>query len=348
MRTFPNVITFGASAAVSALVARRVLSCLWELTYRCNAKCSICSYWKNPSDPDRELSLSQIQKGLDRIHSYGCRAVNFTGGEPTLRRDLCDIVRHASDRGMWTSLVTNGSLLTRERVRELKDAGLDNLLVSMDSVHPEIHNRQRGVPGLHERVTDCASWISKEFLVGHRTGGVMTVLTHLNVDDIDRIVQYVDALGVYVLIQPYHENKTGSTAFNPGIKATIGDALVRLKRQRRNVLNSDRYLRELPHFYDQNRRACFAGRKYFSIDPYGGLHPCVDMPRVGSLLNDDISVVQSPMALQSVASCRGCWYCFRGESDVSLSFGGCLDKLRLVVDVMIHNHRRNRLRQRAG
>jgi MoaA/NifB/PqqE/SkfB family radical SAM enzyme len=341
MRTFPDLLTFGVSAPFSALAAKRVLSCLWELTYRCTARCGICPYWKHPSDPKQELQLPQIQEGLHKIHAHGCRAVNFTGGEPTLRRDLEHIIRYASHLGMWTSVVTNGSLLTRQRVRDVKDAGLDNLLVSLDSLDPAIHDRQRGIPGLHSKVVQCANWIHEEFLTGHRTGGVMTVLTNLNIADVNRIVQFADELGVYVLMQPYHEKKTESAEFNPEISDTLGEALVDVRRTRKNILNSERYLRALPRFYDDARQQpCHAGRKYFSIDPYGRLHPCVDMPSVGHLLQDDISVVRSPAAMQSVASCRGCWYCFRGESDVSLSFGGCLDKLRLGIGVVLHNYRR--------
>ena len=349
MRTLPDLVTFGVSAALSALVSKRALSCLWELTYRCTAKCAICSYWRNPSDPESELPLPRIREGLDKIHSYGCRAVNFTGGEPTLRRDLAEIVRSASELGMWTSLVTNGSLLTQQRVRELRDAGLDVLLVSLDSIHPEVHDRQRGVAGLHWKVAECARWISSDFLSGHRAGGIMTVLTNLNIEYVERMVERADEFGVQILIQPYHENKTGNTKFNPTISNTLGDALVHMKRNRRNVLNSDRYLKALPQFYERaNRRPCYAGRKYFSIDPYGELHPCVDTTSVGRLLTDDISVVQSRKALESVASCQGCWYSFRGEADVSMSLAGCLDKLKLGVGVMTHNYRRRRLRRRAA
>lgn len=341
MRTLPDVVRFALAAAGSALAGRRVLYCLWELTYRCNAKCSICPYWRNPSDPDRELQLPDIEAGLDKLHANGCRAVNFSGGEPTMRKDLEDIVGHASDLRMWTSMVTNGSLLTRERLRGLRHAGLDNLLISLDSLTPQVHDDHRGIQGLHARVLQLASWLGEDFLKGHRMGGIMCVLTSLNLQEIDEIVRFADEMGVYVVIQPYHEKKTGNPNFNAPIDASLVEDLISLRNDRHSLLCSDGYLEGLVDFAEgKNGRRCNAGRKYFSIDPYGFMHPCVDMPRAGHLLRDELDVVASSQAMQAVQDCAGCWYAFRGESDASLSLRGCRDKLRLGLGVLARNRKR--------
>ena len=223
MRTYPDALKFSLSAAVSVLRGKRFLNCLWELTYRCNARCAICNYWRNPSRPGDEMSLEQIRQGIERIYGYGTRLINFTGGEPTLRRDLEDIVASASRRGMWTSMVTNGSRLTRERIRALKDAGLDNLLISFDSLSPGIHDEHRGIPGLQANVVRALEWLHQEFLIGHRSGGLMCVITRQNVASLEEIVRFADSLGVYVLFQPYHTNKTG----DPGLGTTLDEARIR-------------------------------------------------------------------------------------------------------------------------
>lgn len=338
MRTFPDAITFCLSAATSALMGRRYLSCLWELTYRCTARCSICNYWKSPGRAVDELSLAEITRGLDLVFAYGCRLVNFTGGEPTLRHDLEQIVAHASRLGMWTSVVTNGSLLSRERVRGLRKAGLDNLLVSLDSVSPAAHDQQRGIPGLHARVDACANWIREEFLYGHRTGGVMCVLSRRNRQELEGLAGFARERGVFVLFQPYHANKTGDIEQVP----EMGDAeicqLLSLNRGAHVLLNSRGYLRGLNRSRQPVRASpCHAGRKYLSVDPFGHLHPCVDMPAVGHILADELSVVRSSAAQEMISKCRGCWYCFRGEADTSLSVLGCLEKAWLGVAVLRHN-----------
>jgi hypothetical protein len=69
----------------------------------------------------------------------------------------------------------------------------------------------------------------------------------------------------------------------------------------------------------------------------GYLHPCVDTPSVGHLLRNEIAVVRTETAQQMVKSCRGCWYCFRGEADTSLSLRGCLEKAGLGLTVLRRN-----------
>jgi MoaA/NifB/PqqE/SkfB family radical SAM enzyme len=341
VRTFPDVLTFVVSAAISALDRERFLNCLWELTYRCTAKCGICGYWRNPSLLEDELGLSDIKTGLERIYRHGCRVVNFTGGEPTIRKDLEQIVQHASNLGMWTSVVTNGSLMTRSRMQELKDAGLDNLFVSLDSLVAEEHDARRGVTGLHTKVIDCMHWLSEDFLTWHRTGGMMCVLSSMNVHEVEGIVKLADALGVYVVFQPYHVNKTGNSGFAADIDYETISGILQLKRQHRSVLSSDGYLRGFLEFSQRGtQQHCHAGQKYFSIDPYGFLHPCVDLPVAGHVLKDDVSIVRSPEAMRDVHCCPGCWYCFRGEADSTFSYGGCLQKLWLGLGVTIRNERR--------
>src|SRR5512142_3113972 len=102
MRSHSDVLRLVVSTGVQAVTGKRVLSCTWELTYRCTARCGICSYWKAPSDPREEMSLAGIESALEKVAADGCGFVNFTGGEPTLRRDLEAIVRAASRRGIWT------------------------------------------------------------------------------------------------------------------------------------------------------------------------------------------------------------------------------------------------------
>jgi len=338
MRTLFDLSKFGLSAAVSTFVGRRTLSCTWELTHRCTGKCEICNYWRKPSRPEEELTLIDIQKGLRKIHSYGCRWVNFTGGEPTLRSDLEDIVSYSSALGMWSAMVTNGSLLTRERIRNLGMAGLDSMFISLDSIDPQIHDKQRGIDGSFSQVLRCLGWLNEEFLGSHKIGGAMSVLTSENMRTYGEILRLAANLGVYVVFQPYHVNKTGETRFSAEVDEQHVKGILDKKRAYRNLLCTKSYIMGFTA-YSQKRLLppCHAGLKYFSIDPQGFLHPCVDMPRAGHLLIDDMSVIRSEDSLNHVRSCPGCWYNFRGESSLTLSLKGYLEKLGLGVMVLKKN-----------
>ena len=298
----------------------------------------MCSYWKRPSRQEDELTLAQIERGLERVCAYGCRFVNFTGGEPTLRDDLEPIVARASRLGMWTSMVTNGSLLTRERVRGLREAGLDNLLVSLDSTSAADHDGQRGTAGSFEQVEACTRWIREEFLRGHRTGGVMCVISRRNSAELGQLLRFARERGIFLLVQPYHANKTGDAEQVPAIGETEIAQLLSLGRRPRTVLNSRGYLLGMNHSHERASHApCHAGLKYFSIDPFGYLHPCVDTPAIGHLLTDDITMVRSRAAQELVERCRGCWYCFRGEVESGLSLAGCIATFGLGLSVLWHN-----------
>ncbi len=340
MRSAVDIVRFITSAGLSALRGKRVLSCLWELTYRCNARCTICDYWRQPSFPEAELCLSSIRAGLRRIHSHGCRVVNFTGGEPTLRADLEQIIATSSQLGMWTSMVTNGSRLSRSRLRDLKNAGLDNLFVSLDSPDPRIHDEQRGVGALHARAVETLRWLGEDFLTGHRTGGIFCVISTSNANALRELVNLADQLGVFIVFQPYHRRKTGRNDLAADIDSDLVRGLLRLKGTHDNLLCSRGNLRGLRRFsVGDPLPRCHAGRKYFSIDPFGGLHPCVDLPPVGNIVTDGLSALQSEDVVRHVSACTGCWYNFRAEADATLSLEGCLDKLRLCLSVLTWNRR---------
>jgi len=283
------------------------LSCTWELTHRCTGKCEICNYRRNPSGPDEELRLGNVQKGLEKIYSYGCRWVNFTGGEPTLRPDLEEIVHYASRLGMWTTMVTNGSLLTRERIRMFKKAGLDSMFISLDSTNPQAHDKQRGISGSFAQVLKSLRWLHEEFLSSYRIGGIMCVLTRENIPTYREILKLADDLGVCVVFQPYHVNKTGKITFTAELNEEREDGILNANREFSNLLCTKTYIKGFTTFFKQDPLPpCHAGLKYFSIDPLGFLHPCVDMPRAGHLLKDDMSVIRSEEALRNVRSCPGC------------------------------------------
>jgi MoaA/NifB/PqqE/SkfB family radical SAM enzyme len=343
-------MSFCLGSTVSALGGKHSLNCVWELTYRCNARCGMCGYWRNPSHVEDELTAHQVKAGLDRVSAGGCRFVNFSGGEPTLRADLEDIVAHASSAGMWVSMVTNGSLLTRDRLAGLRDAGLDSLLVSLDSVDADAHDRRRGLAGSHARALECLGWLADDFLTGHRIGGLMTVVCEDNHETAIQLAELAERLGVYILLQPEHGSKTGRPGRVSPLSPSLVDRLIEAKTTSPAMLNSHGYLRALRQVAVAGvEAACHAGRKYFSVDPYGNLHACVDTQAVGHVLHGDLSVLSSESSLAAIRSCPGCWYCFRGEADMTLSYRGCAEKIGLGLRVRARNARRARpaVRQNA-
>lgn len=337
MKTFPDFLLFMLSGFKSALSRNRTTNCIWELTYRCNAKCGFCPYWRMPSIEEPELKFEEIKTGLRKIYKSGCRFVNFSGGEPTLRSDLEEIISFASGEGFWTSLVSNGSLLTQDKIKNLKEAGLDNLFLSLDFIDGKEHDKLRNINGLHSKVVESLSNLGEVFAQGHRTAGIMCVISKLNANRLEELVELSKKLGVYIVFQLYHDKKTGNTSFNANEVSEISNSLLELQKRHRHLISSRSYLTKMSDYKRNNLPRCSAGKKYFSIDPYGYLHPCIDMPRMGHILKDDISVIRSSRAYEEVEKCPGCWYCFRGEADVSFSLFGCFEKVTKHGRIFLNN-----------
>jgi hypothetical protein len=133
--------------------ARRPVLLNLEVTMRCNARCGFCDYWKTPAEPRHE----ELREFADIARRFNPMMITFTGGEPTLRRDLEDIVaavREATSLS-YSRMITHGGMLTLERAQSLWDAGLDQFNISLDYLDGR-HDTARGIPGLTAKIsTPC-------------------------------------------------------------------------------------------------------------------------------------------------------------------------------------------------
>ncbi len=111
-----------------------------NVTNRCNLQCVHCGF---ESEDKTELSLEEYEILLSDAKTLGAEKLDITGGEPLLRRDLPNIVMAGSSRGYYVKLITNGTLLTRDYLAQLRENGLDGIAVSLDGSTPERHARIR-------------------------------------------------------------------------------------------------------------------------------------------------------------------------------------------------------------
>ena len=121
------------------------LAVLAELTHRCPLQCPYCS---NPVELDRagsELTTEEWKKVLSELAEIGVLQIHFSGGEPTARRDLVDLVQHATEVGLYSNLITSAVLLTKEKLAALADAGLCHVQISFQGNEPVIADRVAGL-----------------------------------------------------------------------------------------------------------------------------------------------------------------------------------------------------------
>lgn len=101
---------------------------------RCNLSCKYCNEYDKISAP---VPTPVMVRRIDNLARLGTTAVTFSGGEPLLHPDLEQLVGHVRRRGMIAGLITNGYLLTSQRIQKLNDEGLDHLQISIDNVTPD-------------------------------------------------------------------------------------------------------------------------------------------------------------------------------------------------------------------
>jgi MoaA/NifB/PqqE/SkfB family radical SAM enzyme len=101
---------------------------------RCNLACTYCNEYDDVSKP---VAVDVMLERLDQLAKLGTTIVTFSGGEPLLHPELDRLISHVRSRGIIAGMITNGYLLTAQRVQQLNDAGLDHMQISIDNVMPD-------------------------------------------------------------------------------------------------------------------------------------------------------------------------------------------------------------------
>lgn len=119
---------------------------VWNMTRRCNLRCVHCYAQARDIEFENELSTEEGKALIDDLASFGSPVILFSGGEPTLRKDLSELAAYAREKGMRAVISTNGTLIDRNMAKKLKDVGLSYVGVSLDGIR-ETNDKFRGMKG---------------------------------------------------------------------------------------------------------------------------------------------------------------------------------------------------------
>lgn len=310
-----------------AYLTGRPVWCAWQVTYRCNFRCSFCNYWQTPSDPASELTVAEFALGARKLAQWGSLLISLGGGEPLLRPDIVDIVRELA-RYHFVFITTNGWLVTPALARSLFAAGLWGVSVSMDYGDPARHDRQRGRPGAYQRALSALREFAQARTAPQQRVNLMCVLTHDNVDDLEPLAQVALNLGANLMVQPYSPLKTGERAFLP--RPGASRRLQNLRRRFPNFLSHPRFLARFDQALDGGVPGCRAGQSFFNVDESGQVALCVERRcrPLADLLRDDLTVIERRLRRGARRNrCQACWYNCRGEVEALYDLRGLLDAL---------------------
>jgi radical SAM protein with 4Fe4S-binding SPASM domain len=209
------------------------------ITYRCNLRCNFCyagcNCTTNPTGDNREMTGDEIREVLRKIYHEGkVPSVSFTGGEPTLRGDLPELVRYAADLGMRINLITNGTLVDGQLAADLADAGLDSAQVSLEGVTDETHDRVTAVAGSFDKSLAAVEHLDRAGVLVHTN----TTINRENLHECLEMPSFVkgrlgrDRFSMNLLVP------TGSAVHNAGLAVSyseIGPHLERIDAESRRV-----------------------------------------------------------------------------------------------------------------
>ncbi len=260
------------------------------LTYRCNNKCVHC-YTSSPKEEVRELGTEDWRRVLDKLHDeVGVPNVTFTGGEPTMRNDLEELIAHAERKGIVCGMVTNGRrLMDEEYAGSLVKAGLDYVQVTLESHREEIHDRITGVAGSwRETVEGIRNLVREGIYVD-----VNATLLKDNIGDVEGLVELAAELGVrgFSLNRLIYSGRGGDVE-EPSFDEIKRVILLAHELSIEHDLNFTwygvtRYCELNPEELGVGPKFCSACSINMAIDPEGNVLPCQSYFKpLGNILRD--------------------------------------------------------------
>jgi len=274
------------------------------LTFKCPNNCIHC-YAGGPHETP-ELNTSQWKEVIDRLSQIGIFIVTFTGGEPTLREDLPELLQYAQNKGMVTGLITNGrKLKDKEYVQTLENAGLDFVQVTLESHKPKVHDLMTAAEG---------SW--KETVVGIKNAvrsqiyvTTNTTLSKHNAPDFLRTIDYIKELGVaaFGCNSLIYSGKANAISQEFALPVEELEPLLTKIRDEAQQLDlkflwytPTQYCRFDPVRLGLGVKSCTAAMINMCVGPNGDVYPCQSyFESLGNILVDEWKQIwKHPLALK--------------------------------------------------
>ena len=258
----------------SAGEAPRPYTLVAELTYRCPLRCAYCS---NPVRLDAmgpELTTADWARVFREAEELGVMQVTLTGGEPLLRSDLEEIVAAARASDLYTTLITSGLPLSRERLAALRDRGLDGLQLSIQDTDADTAERIAGVDALAQKAA-VAAWARELNLP-------LTLNVVLHRANLPRLPQFIalgEAWGAERLELAHVQYLGWALANREALLPTaamIAEARAEVARARARLGTRLELLAVLPDYFTDQPRGCMEGwgLRYLVVAPDGRALPC--------------------------------------------------------------------------
>ncbi|PVX24306.1 MAG: radical SAM/SPASM domain-containing protein, partial [Candidatus Bathyarchaeum sp.] len=183
-----GVATFGVSKPQTVGAPFLVV---WNYTNACNLKCKHC-YQDAKTNSLGELSTTQRKAIIDQLDEEHVASLAFSGGEPLMSKDFFEVASYAAKKGLYVSLASNGTMISRSVARKLKGSGVSYVDVSLDGASALTHESFRGVWGCYEKTMTGLRNLMSEGI----TSCIAVTATKNNLQEIPKIIELAKNTGV--------------------------------------------------------------------------------------------------------------------------------------------------------
>ena len=300
------------TGGIRSYITKRPIVVSYEVTLSCNCNCRHCDLGGVIKDekqikPEEYGDLTQRLKPL---------AVQISGGEPLLRKDIAAIVKTIKQAGVkYAILVTNGVLLNESNYLQLREAGVDQFSVSLD-FPDERHDEFRRRPGLYKRLEQTLPRLAK---LGFRDIILNTAITKANLREILPLAKKAFDWGVdisysaYTALRTRNEDYCLNNGEDLGILRQAINELVALRKRDNHIANPKAVLLNTLKFFEQGCMPdCKAGIRFLVVMPDGSLIPC-SLHRSKYATQKEM-IEKFPLTNQ----CSSCYLSLRSYSELSV------------------------------
>lgn len=272
--------------------------------WHCNQKCIHCYAAGQKHSDEKELSTEDVKKVIDKLREIGIPQVTFTGGEPTMRDDIVELIEYAS----WfvTRLNTNGIKLTQEMCAKLKEASLDSVQITFYSQDVEVHNKLVGANQFENTVSGIENAVKAGLSVS-----VNTPLCTLNKDYVKTLeflhskgVLYVTCSGLITTGNALGDESVSLQLSKDEIRKVLKDAVDYCFANGMEIsFTSPGWIEE--SFFEEvgiNTPSCGACLSNMAVTPSGNVVPCqswLNEDSLGNILTDDWDTIWNSEACKT-------------------------------------------------
>lgn len=334
----------------------------WNVTNRCNLSCAHCYINAAPSAQwSNELTLDEAKAFIDDLAEIKTPLLMFSGGEPLVRNDIWKLLDHARSRGLKTALSSNGTLITKNVAKKIKDLEVEYVGISLDGANEKIHDAIRNQPGSFRKSVRAL----KNCVEAGLKCGIRMTITKDNYHEVSRLLSLAIRLGVprfciYWLVpsgrgrQLYSSKRLGNEEVTKVLDLLYMKAkefnsscleILTVDAPQDGVYILNKLMEESSPEYKNALKlleymgdACSAGERIANVDSAGNVYPCqfaqLEELKIGNIRQRKFSEIWSDSENPMLSAFRNKTAHLKGKCSLcaykELCKGGC--RIRAYIE----------------